>query len=297
MQRRTFIKNSTLTVISVSAFGALNWNGKNFEGDTATTTDILGPFYRPGAPMRTNLRLAGTIGTPIVLKGKIFRQDGKTPINNAYVEIWHCDEHEVYDNTSDDYKYRGGQKTKADGKYEFQSILPVPYLAIPGNEATWRPAHIHMRVSVPDQQDLITQIYFKGGKYVNTDKWASDPSAVNRILEINQKTNGESEITFNVVMHKEIPLDKKAYDKLTGLYDMGDMNSVEFIKNDDLLFMKRNGQLSSALGYIGNNSFQGGAYDPKVSFEIQKDNAVKATIVLQFPEVKTLVGVKYLKYS
>jgi catechol 1,2-dioxygenase len=34
MQRRTFVKNSTLTTISVSAFGALNWNGKNFEGDT-----------------------------------------------------------------------------------------------------------------------------------------------------------------------------------------------------------------------------------------------------------------------
>jgi hypothetical protein len=34
MERRTFIKNSTLTVISVSAFGVLNWNGKNFEGDT-----------------------------------------------------------------------------------------------------------------------------------------------------------------------------------------------------------------------------------------------------------------------
>ena len=77
MQRRSFIKNSTLTVISVSAFGALNWNGKNFEGDTPTTTDILGPFYRPGAPLRNNLRMAGSNGTPIVLKGKIFKEDGK----------------------------------------------------------------------------------------------------------------------------------------------------------------------------------------------------------------------------
>lgn len=112
MQRRTFIKNSTLTVISVSAFGALAWNGKNFEGDTPTTTDILGPFYRPGSPIRTSLRLPDSNGTPIVLKGFIFKEDGKTPVNNALVEIWHCDENEVYDNTSDDYKYRGGQKPK-----------------------------------------------------------------------------------------------------------------------------------------------------------------------------------------
>src|SRR4051812_6198393 len=258
MQRRTFIKNSTLTVISVSAFGTVNWNGKSFEGDTQTTTDILGPFYRPGAPLRTNLRLAGTKGTPIVLKGKIFREDGITPINNAFVEIWHCNEDEVYDNTSDEYNYRGGQRTKADGTYAFKSILPVPYKAVPTIETSWRPAHIHMRVSVPGQQDLITQLYFKGGSYVETDKWASDPQAVNRILTVTKNGSGESEIVFNVTMTKEIPLDKKVYAKITGLYDMGDNNSIEFSKSDDLLFMKQNGQLWASLKYIGNNTFQGG---------------------------------------
>lgn len=297
MQRRTFIKNSTLTVISISTFGALNWNGKNFEGDTQTTTDILGPFYRPGAPLRTNLRLVNSSGTPIVLKGNIFREGGKTPIHDALVEIWHCNENEVYDNTSDEYRYRGGQKTKADGKYEFKTILPVPYQAMPNNELTWRPAHIHMRVSVPGQQDLITQIYFKGGKYVDTDRWASAPQAVNRILTINKNNSGESEIIFNVVMSKEIPLDKKVYDKITGLYDIGDNNFIEFIKNDDLLFMKQNGQLRASLRYIGNNTFEGGIGYPKASFELQKDDTVKVTVVTDLPTIKTYNGTKYLKYN
>jgi len=293
MQRRTFIKNSTLTVISVSAFGALNWNGKNFEGDTPTTTDILGPFYRPGAPMRTNLRLANSNGTPIVLKGYIFKEDGKTPINDAFVEIWHCDENEVYDNTSDEYKYRGGQKTKTDGKYEFKSILPVPYKADPKDETSWRPAHIHMRVSVINQQDLITQIYFKGGKYLETDKWASSPQAVNRILNISKNKSGDSEIVFNVVMNKEIPLDKKVYDRVTGLFDIGNDNVIEFIKNDDLLFMKWNGQLSADLKYIGNNTFEGGIGFPKATFELLKDGGTKVVVVTV---TKTYNGTKYLKY-
>jgi catechol 1,2-dioxygenase len=293
MQRRTFIKNSTLTVISVSAFGVLNWNGKNFEGDTPTTTDILGPFYRPGAPMRTNLRLVNSNGTPIVLKGYIFKEDGKTPINNALVEIWHCDENEVYDNTSDEYKYRGGQKTKTDGKYEFKSILPVPYKANPKDETSWRPAHIHMRVSVTNQQDLITQIYFKGGKYLETDKWASAPQAVNRILNISKNKSGDSEIVFNVVMSKEIPLDKKVYDRVTGLFDIGNDNVIEFIKNDDLLFMKWNGQLSADLKYIGNNTFEGGIGFPKATFELLKDGGTKVVVVT---ETKTYNGTKYLKY-
>ena len=297
MQRRSFIKNSTLTVISVSTFGALNWNGKNFEGDTPTTTDILGPFYRPGAPMRTSLRLPNSTGKLIVLKGKIFREDGKTAINDAFVEIWHCDENQVYDNTSDEYKYRGGQRTKADGKYEFKSILPVPYKAVPDNEASWRPAHIHMRVSVPGQQDLVTQIYFKNGKYVDTDKWASAPQAVNRILTIGKNNSGESEIVFNVIMNKEIPLDKKVYDKITGLYEVGDNNFIEFIKSDDLLLMKQNGQLWASLKYIGNNTFEGGIGYPKASFELQKDETVKVVVVTEIPTLKTYNGTKYLKYN
>lgn len=294
MQRRTFIKNSTLTVISVSAFGALNWNGKNFEGDTSTTTDILGPFYRPGSPLRTNLRLPNSNGTPIILKGSIFKEDGKSPINNALVEIWHCDENEVYDNASDEYKYRGGQKTKANGKYEFKSILPVPYKANPTDEKSWRPAHIHMRVSVPNQQDLITQLYFKDGKYVDTDKWASDPKAVNRILPISKNNSGESEIMFNVIMSKEISLDKKVYDKITGLYDMGQGNYVEFIQNDDLLFVKHNGQLIADIKYIGNNTFEGGIGFPKATFELLPDGTTKVTVV---PSTTTSYsGTKFLKY-
>ncbi|MBV9988340.1 MAG: hypothetical protein JO301_11725 [Chitinophagaceae bacterium] len=297
MQRRVFIKNSALTAISTSVFGALNWNGKSFEGNTPTTTDILGPFYRPGSPMRTNLRVADSKGTPIVLHGCIFKEDGRTPINNALVEIWHCDEHEVYDNTSDEYRYRGQQRTKPDGKYAFKSILPVPYMAVPNNDLTWRPAHIHMRVSVPDQQDLITQIYFKGGKYVDTDRWASAPQAVNRILTVSKNSSGEQEIIFNVIMNKEIPLDKSVYEKLTGLYDVGGNNFFEFTKSDDLLFMKQNGQLAAGLRYIGNNTFEGGEGYPKASFELQKNNMAKVVIVTEIPTQQTYHGVKYLKYS
>ena len=293
MQRRTFIKNSTLTVISVSAFGALNWNGKNFVGDTPTTTDILGPFYRSGAPMRTNLRLPNSKATPIILKGQVLKEDGKTPIDNALVEIWHCDEYQVYDNASDEYKYRGGQRTNKEGKYEFKSIMPVPYKANPNNESSWRPAHIHMRVSVPGQQDLITQLYFKNGKYVDTDKYSSNPQAVNRILTISQNNTGESEIIFNVIMQKEIPLDQKVYDRITGLYNIGDDRYVEFLQTDDMLFMKRNGHIAAGLKYMGNNTFEGAIGFPKVTFELAPDDGTKVVVVTA---TSSYNGTKQFKY-
>ena len=267
----------------------------NYVGDNPTTTDILGPFYRPGAPIKSNLILPNSKGTPLVLKGTVMKQDGKTPISNALIEIWHCDENEVYDNASDEYKYRAGQKSKSDGKYQFKTILPVPYKADQNDESSWRPAHIHMRVSVPNQQDLITQIYFENGKYVETDPWASAPNAVNRILKISKNKSGENEVQFNVILNKEIPLDSKVYDKITGLYDMGEDNFIEFIRSDDALFMKRNGMINVNLNYIGNNTFEGGGTGfPKASFELSQDGSVKVNI---HTKQKMYSGVKYLKYK
>lgn len=294
MKRRTFIKKSSLTALSISAFGAIHWNGKNFVGDSPTTTDILGPFYRPGAPMRSNIIPPNSKGSPMNLSGTIFKEDGKTPINNASVEIWQCDENEHYDNASDSYFFRGAIMTGKNGKYDFKTIVPVPYKADPNDESSWRPAHIHMRVSVADQQDLITQIYFKGDKYIDSDTWASSPQAVNRILNIAKNPAGGNAVTFDVVMKKEFPLDTEVYKKITGLYRMEDKSRIEFIKNDDLLFMKRNGQLSAALKYMGNNTFEGGIGFPKVSFELLADGGSKTVVTT---ETKTDIGEKYLKYS
>ncbi len=280
--------------ISVSAFGGIHWNGKSFVGDTPTTTDILGPFYRPGAPMRSVIVPPNSKGSPMVLSGTIFKEDGKAPLNNALVEIWQCDENEYYDNASDNYLFRGAVKTEKNGTYEFKTIVPVPYKADPNDEASWRPAHIHMRVSVAGQQDLITQIYFKGDKYIDKDTWASTPQAVNRILTIAKKPAGGNGVTFDVVMSKEFPLDAEVYNKITGLYQMDNKSIIEFIKKDDLLFMKRNGQFVESLKYIGNNTFEGGIGFPKVSFELLIKGGSKAVVTMQ---TRTYSGEKYLKYS
>jgi len=294
MKRRDFIKNSSLVAISVSAFGAISWNGENFVGDSPTTTDILGPFYRPGAPMRSNIIPPDSKGILLNISGTIYKEDGKTPLNNALVEIWQCDENQHYDNTSNDFLCRGALNTGKNGRYDFKTVVPVQYKANPNNEASWRPAHIHMRVSVADQQDLITQIYFKGDKYIETDTSASAPQAVNRILDISKNASGENAVIFDVVMSKEFPLEKEVYNKITGLYGMDDDSKIEFIKNDDLLFLKRNGQLTASLKYIGNNTFEGGIGYPKVTFELLAKGETKAIIKLRN---KSLSGQRYLKYS
>ena len=294
MKRRAFIQKSSMMAVAVSTFGGIQWNGKNFVGNSPTTTDILGPFYRPGAPMRSNIIPTNSSGIPMNLQGTIFDENGENPLKNALVEIWQCDENEYYDNTSDNYLFRGAVKTGNNGKYDFKTIVPVPYKANANDESSWRPAHIHMRISVPKQQDLITQIYFKGDQYIDNDTWASSPGAVNRVLEIVKNSDEEHDVTFDVVLRKEYPLDNNVYDRITGIYQMDDKSNIEFIKNDDLLFIKRNGHLVEGLRYIGNNSFEGGIGNPKVTFELLEKNSTKAVVSFYG---KKISGEKFLKYN
>ncbi len=284
--------------MSVGVFGKIKWDGNAYVGEDPTTTDILGPFYRPGAPFRTDLIQNGTNGQTLHFSGTVFAKDAKTPLKNSLVEIWHCDENGVYDNTSDDYVYRASFKTGADGKYNFKTILPVPYQAMEGNDDSTRPAHIHMRISGNSGQDLVTQVYFKGDKYIAKDDSAGDPRSLNRILESSTNSKNEKQVKFDVVLKDEYVLDTASFKKITGLYDMKKGNNIEFYREGDQLFLKRNGQIMEAMDYKGNNSFEGGLGFVKVQFEFgtKGKTLVKVNINGEGDKVITFEGEKTLKY-
>lgn len=295
MKRSSFIYNSSLIAMSVGVFGKIKWDGHAYVGENPTTTDILGPFYRPGAPLRSQLVQQGAKGQLLHFSGTVFAKDGKTPLKNSLVEIWHCDENGVYDNTSDEYIYRASFKTGSDGKYHFKTILPVPYMV--GAEVT-RPAHIHMRISGNTGQDLVTQVYFKGDEYISKDESAGDPRSLNRILESSTNSKNEKLVKFDIILKDEYVLDAAAFKKITGLYQMKDKSLVEFYKQSDQLFAKINGQIMEAMDYKGSNSFEGGLGRVKVQFEFPAGGTgrVKVTYMEGPDKFVTTEGDKMLKY-
>ena len=298
MQRRKFIENTGMIAVGVGVFGNISWDKERFIGDTFTTTDILGPFYRPNAPIRTSINPAGYSGKLFHLSGTVFKEDGKTPFPGSMVEIWQADENKQYDNTSDEFLYRGSQKVGKNGKYHFITVHPIPY---PVDEAGsfYRPAHIHMRISGEGQQDLITQIYFKDDPYLEKDPFAGSPEAVSRILKISENNRNEEMVQFNVVMQKEFKPGPEVYQKLSGIYNMSDKSLMEFYKDGDMLFVKWNGQIIAGLSDKGNNTFGGGPNDLEAAFELQPGGLVKVKIDYARPVVATenhLVGVKTFKY-
>ena len=295
MKRRKFICDSSLLAFSVGVFGKIKWDGHSFIGEDPTTTDILGPFYRPGAPLRIDIVQPGTKGEILHFSGIVFEKDGKTPIKNTLVEIWHCNENGVYDNMSDDYVYRSAWKTGADGKYHFRTILPVPYGV--GGDVT-RPAHIHMRISGNSKQDLVTQIYFKGDKYIEKDTSASNPKSVNRLLRISTNAQNEKVVKFDIVLKDEYILDAAAFKKISGLYEMKDKSMCEFYRGGDQLFAKINGQIMESMDYKGNNSFEGGLGFVSVQFELLNEGGVKAKVNYKMDgdKTETIEGNKIIKY-
>lgn len=277
MKRREFITSTALTAIAISASGFITFNGKNFEGDCETTTDILGPFYRPGSPLRNNLRIKGEAGEPVELSGFIKHKDCTTPYKNAKVELWHCDVNGVYDNQSSDFRYRGTVMTDEKGFYSFQTILPVAY----GGEGFIRPAHFHLMITAGGYQPLVTQLYFAGDAHIKKDPFASSPKAKKRILTV-QKKNGSTTVNYDVSMSDVLHLEAATMDKLTGTYNRitGTKKTVELFSYENRLWIK-NEAFGDKFEYAGNNTFEEAGnpagYFWKLQFDILPGGDIQLT--------------------
>jgi hypothetical protein len=210
--------------------------------------------------------------------------------------VWQCDPNQNYDNVSDEFQYRGAQKTSANGRYHFVTTQPVAYPAAPGSTIL-RPAHIHLRASGKNQQDLITQVYIVGDPNIAIDPCASAPESANRILNITRNDRHEKTINFDVVMAREFKPDDAVFIKLSGLYNMSDNSLIEFYREGDLLLMKWNGQIREGLQYKGNNEFLGGG-GHLARFELLANGEVKVKIhfVTVLRKEFNLAGVKAFKY-
>lgn len=295
MRRREFIKDSGVFALGIGAFGHLRWEEGKFVGDTPTTTDILGPFYRPDAPFRANLNPPDFNGEVLHLSGIVFKEDGKTPLKDCLIEIWQCQQDTLYDNVSEKFRYRASQKTSKDGKYRFTTAVPIPY-AVEDNPGAIRPAHIHMRLSAKDHQDLITQIYMKGDPHLETDPSTKSGLSFSRILTLKQVRAHESELRFDIVLRKEYLPDDAVFYKVSGVYKMSDQSKMKFYREGSSLFYKTNNQILGGLSYDGNNTFVGGVNDTEARFELLPQGNAKVWFRFSRRRETRLEGKKVFSY-
>ena len=153
--------------------------GAAAEFDSSATCRVAtelteGPYYFDVDSIRSDLR-EDREGTLLRLGVRVRDADSCEPIENAIVDVWHCDALGLYSgfesastgggggpgggppgaggsSRSDDETYlRGAQATNSDGIVEFRTIYPGWYRG--------RTTHIHLKVHLNRQTVLTTQLF------------------------------------------------------------------------------------------------------------------------------------------
>jgi protocatechuate 3,4-dioxygenase beta subunit len=158
----TTASHGTTSGSSTSAVGTAT------TGATAAIDCVLlpemtaGPYYLDLDLVRSDIT-EDRVGAPLALTIIVADANTCTPIQDAAVDLWHCDAEGIYSGfiaastgqgsgTDDTAFLRGTQITDASGAATFQTLYPGWYQG--------RTVHMHMKVHVGGNQIHTTQLFF-----------------------------------------------------------------------------------------------------------------------------------------
>lgn len=203
--RRQFLKNTTLVALTATAAPALakaESRSNEIQECNPTTLDAFGqgPFYTEGPPDMIDNQLAeeNEPGQRLIISGRVMNEDCTEFLSDTKVDVWHANDAGQYDNSG--FNLRGVTYANSQGFYVFETILPGKYL----NGNSFRPRHIHFKITPPGSDEFITQLYFEGDTDIPGDAAASQTSgtydATHRIIPLEENTNGELEGTWDIAL-------------------------------------------------------------------------------------------------
>jgi hydroxyquinol 1,2-dioxygenase len=168
--------------LGFSALVCLLNNGNN--GQTETTANLLGPFWRLNSPRTENggsIVRSPTPGPELFVNCLVKDQKGN-PVAGAEVDIWHSSPEGFYeqqDPNQAEMNLRGKFVTDAKGHFGFRSVKPAGYpipvdgpvgdLLRAAKRHNFRPAHLHFLILKEDFKTMISQIYVQDDDKLETD--------------------------------------------------------------------------------------------------------------------------------
>lgn len=177
-KRQEFILFSDVLAVSMLV-DALN----NRLATGATPTTVEGPFHIHDSPERAagDNMAEGAPGIPCFVVGSVKGTDGK-PIAGAKLDIWQTDGDGLYEAQRDDVDgpwMRALYRSGVDGSYAVRTVAPIGY-TIPMDGTVgelmgrtkishMRPAHIHFHLQAPGYHQVITHLFQRGDRYIDTD--------------------------------------------------------------------------------------------------------------------------------
>jgi catechol 1,2-dioxygenase len=148
----------------------------------ATESTVLGPFFSYNTP---ELPYGGNIApkdddTPTFVSGRILGPKGE-PVADAVIDAWQTGSDGFYDvqNPEKGVHMRGRFRSRPDGSYLIRTVRPVSYpVPLDGTvgelmRATQRqpkrPAHIHLMVTAPGYETLVTHFFDSTDPHLDSD--------------------------------------------------------------------------------------------------------------------------------
>ncbi len=152
--------------------------------NAGTSANLLGPFWRRGAPSVKNggsIVRSPTPGLPLFFSGHVVDTDG-APIADASVDVWHASTKGLYENqdpTQAEWNLRGSLVTDENGLFAYWTIKPSGY-PVPSGGPTekllnvqhrhpFRPAHLHALIYKTGFKTIPTQIYGGDDEILESD--------------------------------------------------------------------------------------------------------------------------------
>ena len=168
--------------LGISSLVCLLNNGDH--GQTDTTANLMGPFWRMGSPATANgesIVRSPTPGAPIFVSAWVRDSQGR-PVEGAEVDVWHASAEGFYENQDSgqaDMNLRGKFTTDARGRVAFRSVKPAGYpIPLSGpvgallraqGRHNMRPAHIHFMIYKPGFKTQFSQVYSSDDPRLETD--------------------------------------------------------------------------------------------------------------------------------
>jgi protocatechuate 3,4-dioxygenase beta subunit len=177
----------------------------------ATDPTVLGPFYIPDSPM---MEMNSFIGSddegadPLTVTGIVQSTNGDL-LGDAIIEVWQVAPNGLYDVQDVDVdapNYRARFQTCSDGRFSIRTSKPIDYqiptdgpvgtMLTETGRSSWRPAHIHFRVSCPGHKTLVTHVFDASSRYLESD-------AVFGVMDSLKLEMSGDEASFDFVLDEE----------------------------------------------------------------------------------------------
>ncbi len=140
-------------------------------------------------------------GPRLQVSGIVYKADGKTPVKDVVIYIYHTDQKGLYATKGNEKGWgkrhgyiRGWMKTNSKGAYKFYTLRPASY---PNRNI---PQHIHIIIKEPDKNEYwIDEFEFADDPLLPADNKSNKPAGGSGLLKVESK-NGVQTATRDIIL-------------------------------------------------------------------------------------------------